>query len=104
MVYEPCQNHQQSILENWKILTKLVKKFDQNGIGTMSKSSTIDFRKLKNFDQFGKKIWPKWYKNHAKIIENNLKKILIFKKNDPEWPQNDPEIIWKLSQKFWPIW
>ena len=32
------------------------KKFYQNGIGTMSKSSTIDFRKLKNFDQNGKKI------------------------------------------------
>ena len=36
-------------------MTNLIKKFDQNGIGTMTESSTIDFRKLKNFDQFGKK-------------------------------------------------
>ena len=39
-----------------KKLTKMVKKIDQNGIGTMSESSTIDFKKLKNFDQNGKKI------------------------------------------------
>ena len=39
-----------------KKLTKMVKKFDQNGKGTMSESSIIDFRILKNFDQNGKKI------------------------------------------------
>ena len=34
----------------------MVRKFDQNGKVTMSESSIIDFRKLKNFDQNGKKI------------------------------------------------
>ena len=34
----------------------MVKKFDQIGIGTMSESSTIDFKKMKKFDQNGIKI------------------------------------------------
>ena len=51
-------------LEKWKILTNFVQKFYQNGTGTMSKSLKI-----------------------------NLKKRKFFKKNDPEWPQNYPEII-----------
>ena len=43
-------------------MTNLVKQFDQNGIWTMSGSSTIDFRKLKIFDQNGKKNLTKMVK------------------------------------------
>ena len=44
------------MLESSTIDFRKMKKFDQDGKGTMSESSTIYFSEMKKFDQDGKKI------------------------------------------------